>query len=113
MDHILGGYGTFIVERAGTEVDTALDGLGQWRDNIYIIRQLIQNDVSSTKIRLFLKRGMSVLYLLPACVISYILDNGLYVDESNHEANEAQKRAVQQTLGNGEGSATKSYLLRG
>jgi nicotinamide mononucleotide adenylyltransferase len=34
--------------------------------------------VSSTKVRLFLKRGLSVRYLLPAPVVEYIEERGLY-----------------------------------
>ncbi|EWC43397.1 hypothetical protein DRE_07696 [Drechslerella stenobrocha 248] len=83
LNHILGKYGAFIVERAGTDIDAALAHLQKWRDNIYVIRQLIQNDVSSTKIRNFLKQGMSVLYLIPASVINYIVENGLYTDDYN------------------------------
>jgi nicotinamide mononucleotide adenylyltransferase len=56
LDRILGQYGTFIVERSGTDIDDALTNLQPWKDNIYVIQQLIQNDVSSTKIRLFLRR---------------------------------------------------------
>ncbi|KAF7351118.1 MFS domain-containing protein [Mycena sanguinolenta] len=49
LDHILGRYGTFIVERAGSGMDQATDSLARWRNNIHLISQLIQNDVSSTK----------------------------------------------------------------
>jgi len=38
------------VERAGSGMDQAVDSLARWRDNIYLISQLIQNDVSSTKV---------------------------------------------------------------
>jgi len=81
LDHILGRYGTFIIERSGTDIDEALASLGNYRDNIHVIQQLIQNDVSSTKIRLFLKRGMSVQYLIPAPVVEYIEQNHLYDDD--------------------------------
>lgn len=80
MEHILGRYGTFIVERAGADVDQAVEHLARWRGNIHLIAQLIQNDVSSTKVRLFLKRGLSVRYLLPAPVVGYIEQHGLYQD---------------------------------
>ena len=70
LNHILGRYGVFIVERTGTDIDDALAALTPWRQNIWVIQQLIQNDVSSTKIRLFLKREMSVRYLVPAPVIN-------------------------------------------
>ncbi|KAH7883224.1 hypothetical protein F5I97DRAFT_210588 [Phlebopus sp. FC_14] len=81
LDHILGRYGTFIIERAGSGMDQAIDSLARWRHNIYLIPQLIQNDVSSTKVRLFLRRGLSVRYLLPAAVVDYIEENSLYLDD--------------------------------
>ncbi len=42
---------------------------------------MIQNDVSSTKVRFFLRKGLSVRYLLPVGVLEYIEKNGIYVDE--------------------------------
>ncbi|CBF85484.1 hypothetical protein BDV09DRAFT_199799 [Aspergillus tetrazonus] len=81
LDHILGQYGTFIVERSGTDIDEALAALQPWKKNIHVIQQLIQNDVSSTKIRLFLRRDMSVRYLIPDPVIEYIYENNLYMDD--------------------------------
>jgi len=86
LDHILGRYGTFIVERAGSGMDQATDSLARWRNNIHLISQLIQNDVSSTKVRLFLRRGMSVRYLLPTVVVDYIEQNGLYLEEGSATA---------------------------
>ncbi|KAI9673010.1 MAG: Nicotinamide/nicotinic acid mononucleotide adenylyltransferase 1 [Caeruleum heppii] len=82
LDHILGRYGTFIVERTGTDIDDALASLQQWKENIHVIQQLIQNDVSSTKIRLFLRREMSIRYLVPASVIRYIEEHGLYEEDA-------------------------------
>ncbi|KIJ35710.1 hypothetical protein M422DRAFT_212490 [Sphaerobolus stellatus SS14] len=81
LEHILGRYGVFIVERAGTDVAAATDSLARWRHNIYLIPQMIHNDVSSTKVRLFLRRGLSVRYLMPSCVIEYIEEHGLYLEE--------------------------------
>ena len=81
LDHILGRYNTFIIERTGTDIDEALASLSPYRDNIHVIQQLIQNDVSSTKIRLFLRRGMSVQYLIPAPVVEYIEQNHLFGDD--------------------------------
>ncbi|KAI9781755.1 MAG: hypothetical protein M1839_005748 [Geoglossum umbratile] len=81
LNHILGRYGSFIIERAGTDIDDALESLRAWSPQIYLIQQLVQNDISSTKIRLFLKREMSVQYLLPAPVIQYIEENGLFQDD--------------------------------
>lgn len=69
---------SFIVERNGTDIDEALASLQSWRGNIHTIEQGINNDVSSTKIRLFLKREMSVRYLIPDPVIEYIEKHNLY-----------------------------------
>ncbi|KAM5545110.1 hypothetical protein V8D89_001221 [Ganoderma adspersum] len=84
LDHILGRYGVLIIERgagADADMDQAIDALTPWRHNIHLVHQLVQNDVSSTKVRLFLRRGLSVRYLLPEPVVDYIEERGLYLDE--------------------------------
>jgi nicotinamide mononucleotide adenylyltransferase len=60
LDVILGAYGAFIIERSGTDIDEALASLRRYVGNIWIISQVIQNDISSTKVRLFLKKDLSV-----------------------------------------------------
>ena len=62
LEHILGRYGAFIIERAGTDMEKALSlgTLQKWKDQIWTIPQNIQNDVSSTKIRNFLSKDMSI-----------------------------------------------------
>jgi nicotinamide mononucleotide adenylyltransferase len=82
----------FVVERSGSAVEDALAPLREmsnklgkdWCENIHVIQQLIANDISSTSIRQLIRQGMSVQYLLPACVIDYIREHGLYrnVEES-------------------------------
>lgn len=84
LNHILGNYGCLIVERTGSDVRSFLlshDIMYEHRKNILVIKQLIYNDISSTKVRLFLRRNMSVQYLLPNSVIRYIQEHGLYIDE--------------------------------
>ncbi|KAK4155715.1 hypothetical protein C8A00DRAFT_13299 [Chaetomidium leptoderma] len=78
LDTILGSYGAFIVERSGTDVDEALASLRQYEHNIWVISQVIQNDISSTKVRLFLKKDLSVRYLIPDPVVEYIEEHGLF-----------------------------------
>ncbi|KAL2012393.1 hypothetical protein VTN00DRAFT_5111 [Thermoascus crustaceus] len=99
LDHILGKYGSFIIERSGTDIDEALAALQQWRDNIYVIQQLIQNDVSSTKIRLFLRREMSVRYLIPIPVIRYIEQHHLYEDDGSGGTGSSDKGKGKQAEG--------------
>ncbi|SPO04943.1 related to nicotinic acid mononucleotide adenylyltransferase [Cephalotrichum gorgonifer] len=78
LEHILGRFGAFIVERAGTDIHHALSSLQRWRQNIHVIQQVFQNNMSSTQIRLHIKRDMSVRYLIPDPVIDYIEKTGLY-----------------------------------
>lgn len=81
LHHILGRYGCIIVERTGSDVRSFLlshDIMYEHRRNVLVIKQLIYNDISSTKVRLFIRRGMSVQYLLPNSVIRYIMEHGLY-----------------------------------
>ncbi|KAI0026172.1 Nucleotidylyl transferase [Xylariomycetidae sp. FL0641] len=90
LDHILGNFGAMIVERSGTDMDDALASLKPWEDNIHVIHQMIQNDVSSTKIRMFLRRDMSIHYLLPAPVIEYIEQNNLYTEDDGSKSKDKQ-----------------------
>lgn len=91
---------SFIVERHGTDIDEALATLQPWKDNIYVIQQLIQNDVSSTKIRLFLRREMSVRYLIPPPVIKYIEQHHLYKEDNalSSRSNDKGKKPEKMTI---------------
>jgi nicotinamide mononucleotide adenylyltransferase len=85
LHHILGKYGCLIVERTGADVRSFLllhDIMYEHRRNVLVIKQLIYNDILLTKIRLFIRRGMSVQYLLPNSVIRYIQEHKLYVNET-------------------------------
>ena len=73
-------------------MDQATDSLARWRNNIHLISQLIQNDVSSTKVRLFLRRGLSVRYLLPAEVEEYIVQNDLYLEEGTTASDKGKEK---------------------
>lgn len=88
-------------------MDQATDSLAKWRDNIHLISQLIQNDVSSTKVRLFLRRGLSVRYLLPMGVVDYIEVNGLYLDEgaTTSAGSSSDKGKKRDSIGASGGSA--------
>lgn len=92
---------SFIVERSGTDIDEALATLQPWKDNIHVIQQLIQNDVSSTKIRLFLRREMSVRYLIPVPVIQYIEQHRLYEDEASTGASTDKGKERQESTQSG------------
>ncbi|KAI1000464.1 hypothetical protein K3495_g7730 [Podosphaera aphanis] len=84
LKHILGNYGIFVVERDGTNLKAALAELEPWRSNIWVVQQHVHNDISSTKVRLLIRHGLSVRYLIPASVIRYIEGKGLFKDPCNH-----------------------------
>ncbi|KAL5378908.1 hypothetical protein PMIN06_010203 [Paraphaeosphaeria minitans] len=92
LERILGHYGAFILERSGTDIDDALLTLQQYREKIWVIPQLIQNDVSSTKIRLFRKRGKSIRYYIPDQVVDYIYEHNLYVDDDKKQAEKGKDK---------------------
>lgn len=96
LHHILGKYGCLIVERTGSDVRSFLlshDIMYEHRRNVLVIKQLIYNDISSTKIRLFIRRGMSVQYLLPNSVIRYIQEHKLYINETEPVKNVMSEKA--------------------
>jgi len=81
MRRIFSTYQVACVERVDTNLKDVIFGhdiLFQYRHRIHIIPQWISNDVSSTKVRASLRRGLSVNYLLPRDVIEYIQKHGLY-----------------------------------
>lgn len=78
LNHILGNYGAFIIERMGADIKKATSALSAWSNNIHQVEQTVLNDVSSTKVRLLLRKEYSVRYLLPESVVDYIEENGLY-----------------------------------
>jgi nicotinamide mononucleotide adenylyltransferase len=82
----------------GTDIDEALSTLQTWRENIFVIQQLVQNDISSTKIRLFLRRDMSIRYLVPEQVVDYIEENDLYGDDG--PSNAATEKGKEKRVGN-------------
>ncbi|PWN46296.1 Nucleotidylyl transferase [Ceraceosorus guamensis] len=80
LHHILGRYGCMIVERTGADVWSFLlshDLLWKYRRNLNVVTQVIYDDVSSSKIRLFIRRGKSIRYLLPQAVVHYMAENQL------------------------------------
>ncbi|TPX38069.1 nicotinate-nucleotide adenylyltransferase [Synchytrium microbalum] len=83
LNHIIGYYGCVIIERTGTDVAEVLlsnDPLHKQRKSVFVVKQYIHNDISSTKIRLFVKRGLSIKYLVPDEVLHYIHDHKLYAN---------------------------------
>ncbi|EPE04272.1 nicotinamide mononucleotide adenylyl transferase [Ophiostoma piceae UAMH 11346] len=93
LDCILGGDGgLYVVERHGTDLEEAKEALSRWTDKISVIPQGVPIDLSSTKVRLFLHKRMSIRYFVPNPVIDYIMENGLYgTSKEDGSANNSAK----------------------
>lgn len=78
MGYIFRKFPIFILERMGTDLARTIGQLERFKGNIHVVPQLIQNDVSSTKIRSLRKQKMSIRYLVPDPVILYIEEHNLY-----------------------------------
>jgi nicotinamide mononucleotide adenylyltransferase len=73
------------LERDGVNVPKMIiesDLMHSHRHNILVVPQYVHNAISSTVVRLMLRRRMSIKYLVPDAVIRYLVANRLYVDDS-------------------------------
>ncbi len=87
-------------------MDHATESLARWRHDIFLVPQLIQNDVSSIKVRLFLRHGLSVPYLLPAPSVEYIEEHELYADDAaSFDKKDKDQERVKNDAWKGEGNA--------
>ncbi|KAF3026339.1 hypothetical protein G7054_g6575 [Neopestalotiopsis clavispora] len=93
LAHILGKYGAFVIERAGTDFQEAIGNLKEWEHNIYYIPQTVANDVSSTRVRLLSKRRMNIDYLVPTEVVNYISQHNLYQEDDGSSTGKLKDKA--------------------
>lgn len=78
---IIDHYGVLCIERdgkSGRDTVWSSELLYNHRAGIHFIPQYIANEISSTRIRQAIKRGLSTKYLLPDQVIAYIHQHSLY-----------------------------------
>jgi len=81
LHEILGKYGVVCLKREGSDPNTIImenDILYKHQNNILLVPQWIPNDVSSTRIRLLISRGLSIRYLTPDPVVKYIEEHNLW-----------------------------------
>lgn len=78
-------YGVVCIRREGQEVEKIISNdeiLNEQRGNIKVIDELIPNQISSTKMRDCISRGLSIKYLTADEVIDYIKEQRLYLQSS-------------------------------
>lgn len=81
IEEIVGKFGLVCISRQGSDPHKFIydhDVLTKHSNNILLVTEWIQNEISSTKIRRALKRKESVRYLLQDSVIDYIHGHCLY-----------------------------------
>ncbi|KFP75850.1 Nicotinamide mononucleotide adenylyltransferase 3, partial [Acanthisitta chloris] len=88
IKEIVEKFGLVCVSRAGSEPSQYIkesDLLTKYQHNIFLVKEWIQNEISATQIRSALCRGLSVKYLIPDSVISYIAHHNIYTEESERK----------------------------
>lgn len=88
MNRILSHHGCIAIDRWQSDLSEDLlksPILYAHRAQITVVKQHISNDISSTRIRLFLRRALSVKYLLPDEVAEYIKEHRLYQADQSCE----------------------------
>ncbi|CAH8381837.1 unnamed protein product [Eruca vesicaria subsp. sativa] len=74
-------YGIVCIRREGQDVESMIFGdriLNETRDNIRIVNNFVPNQISSSRLRQCISRGLSIKYLTEDGVIDYIRQHQLY-----------------------------------
>ena len=82
IEIMLRDFGLIVITREGSNPEQYMEKhpiVNQYKDNIYIVKEKITNDISSTKIREAVKNGNSIKFFVDNSVISYISENKLYL----------------------------------
>nr|XP_005282575.1 nicotinamide/nicotinic acid mononucleotide adenylyltransferase 3 isoform X1 [Chrysemys picta bellii] len=85
IKEIVEKFGLVCISRAGSDPVQYISEselLTQFQHNIHLVTEQIQNEISATHIRHALCKGLSVKYLIPDSVISYIKHYNIYTEES-------------------------------
>lgn len=78
-------HGVVCISREGKNVEKLIfenDILFENKRNIVVVDEVVSNNISSTKVRQNLARGLSVKYLTPNPVIDYIMKHKLYANHT-------------------------------
>ncbi|KAF4362296.1 hypothetical protein F8388_008180 [Cannabis sativa] len=79
-------YGVVCIRREGQDVEKIISDnqiLKENRGNIKIVDEVIPNQISSSRLRDCISRGLSIKYLTEDKVIDYIKKNNLYINSSS------------------------------
>ncbi|KAI4390062.1 hypothetical protein MLD38_002215 [Melastoma candidum] len=86
VETICRDFGIVCIRREGQDIENIIsndDILNKQRGNIKVVDEIVPNQISSTRVRECLSRGLSIKYLTPDEVINYIKQQGLYLKEDD------------------------------
>ncbi|MCL7041242.1 hypothetical protein MKW94_004454, partial [Papaver nudicaule] len=81
-------YGIVCIRREGIDIEKIISGdemLNVYKKNIRVVDELIPNQISSSRLRECISRGLSIKYLTVDEVIDYIKQHNLYVDSNSNQ----------------------------
>ncbi|KAJ0101367.1 hypothetical protein Patl1_03934 [Pistacia atlantica] len=84
---ICGDYGVACIRREGQDIEKIISGneiLNENKANIMVVDELVPNQISSTRLRDCISRGLSIKYLTTDEVIDYIKEKHLYLNSSDN-----------------------------
>ncbi|KAI3955876.1 hypothetical protein MKW98_006236 [Papaver atlanticum] len=87
-------YGIVCIRREGTDIEKIISGdgtLNAYKNNIRVVDELIPNQISSSRMRECISRGLSIKYLTVDEVIDYIRQHNLYLNSDSNEKNYLQE----------------------
>ncbi|TQE11988.1 hypothetical protein C1H46_002382 [Malus baccata] len=83
---ICGDYGVVSIRRDGQDVGKIISNdeiLKENKGNIKVVDELVPNQISSTRVRDCVSRGLSIKYLTADEVIDYVRDHRLYLNTND------------------------------
>ncbi|KAJ6817481.1 nicotinamide/nicotinic acid mononucleotide adenylyltransferase [Iris pallida] len=79
-------FGVICIRREGTNIENIIASdeiLCENKSNIISVDEIVPNQISSSKVRECIRKGLSVKYLTPDEVIDYIRDHKLYLQQND------------------------------
>ncbi|KAI8553019.1 hypothetical protein RHMOL_Rhmol06G0312700 [Rhododendron molle] len=78
-------FGVVCIRREGQDIEKLISNdeiLNEYKSNIKVVDELVPNQISSTRVRDCISRGLSIKYLTADEVIDYITKHHLYVNST-------------------------------
>lgn len=90
IEKIVSTFGLLVLQRYGFSSQDIVDSheiMSKHKCKIHTVADEVVNNTSSTTVRRLLRNDQSVKYLIPDCVVQYIMKNDLYASEESENRN--------------------------